>query len=453
MHRVLFCILAILPFLFAASHASPAESDAPAPQTAFPLRVSDDHRHLVGADGKPFLIVGDTAWSLIAQLDTGDIARYLDDRQKRGYNAIIVNLIEARFATNAPKTKAGVAPFTQPRDFATPNPAYFDWAHQCIAAANQRGIAVFLCPAYLGWDGGDEGFFSHIVESGSEKLRGYGRFIAKRFADLPNIVWMPGGDYSMPERDRWTVNELAAGIGEIDRTHLMTGHAGQKSPRDAFGEPDWLQIDNTYSYAPDLWRQLRRDATREPRMPVFLSETIYEGEHSSTPEQIRRQAWWAMLSGHCGQFFGNNPMWHFDGPGLFDTDVRWQAALDSEGSRDIARLGALLREFPWQTLRPDFDGKIVIEPGDGTERIAAAVTKDQSLTLIYIPSTGGKPRGLKLAKEFAAHAGSGSTEATWWNPTDGTRRDAGAPPFQTPGDNGTGTNDWLLILEKENGTR
>ena len=60
----------------------------------------------------------------------------------------------------------------------------------------------------------------------------------------------------------------------------------------------------------------------------MLIETIYESEHDATPDQIRRQAWQAMLSGAAGQFFGNNPIWHFDGPTLYPFTGDWKQALD-----------------------------------------------------------------------------------------------------------------------------
>jgi hypothetical protein len=415
--------------------------------TVFPLKISSTHTYLTDARGEPFLIVGDTAWSLIAQLGHEDVVKYLDDRQMKGFNAIIVNLIEAKFATHAPKTKAGVAPFLTPGDFSSPNPAYFDWAHECLAAAQDRGIAVFLCPAYLGWGGGDEGFFKSITNQGPTALRAYGHFVAERFKDLSNIVWMPGGDYSMPDNERWTVHELTAGIRELDKVRLLTGHAGQKSPRTAFGNPRWLQVDNTYSYEAALWKPLLADVALRPRMPVFLSETTYEGEHKATPQQIRRQAWWAMLSGHCGQFFGNNPIWHFDGPGLFQVKTTWQEALDSPGSRDIARLGEFFRKLPWTELKPDTASQLVVNPGDGVERIMAASTPDGRLAVVYVPGSGGTSREITLRLD-ALRPATGLLRGTWFNPTDGTPRAAEGPPFRTPGDNGTGASDWVLKLEK-----
>ena len=74
---------------------------------AFPLAVRPGERYLDDAEGRPFLIHGDTAWSLIADLTREDVDLYLRDRRARGFNTLLVNLIESRFATNAPANAYG----------------------------------------------------------------------------------------------------------------------------------------------------------------------------------------------------------------------------------------------------------------------------------------------------------------------------------------------------------
>ena len=44
----------------------------------FPLQVRRGRRFLTDAQGRPFLVIGDTAWSLIVQLTPEEIDRYLD---------------------------------------------------------------------------------------------------------------------------------------------------------------------------------------------------------------------------------------------------------------------------------------------------------------------------------------------------------------------------------------
>ena len=447
-------ILASLLSLLCASGSASTQGTAPPAEAraAFPLRASENGRYLVGADGGPFLVIGEAAWSLIEQLREEAIARYLDDRQRRGFNSIIVNLIEHKFASKAPATIDGVAPFLKPGDFTQPNPAYFDYAYQAVAAANRRGMAVWLCAAYLGWGGGDEGFFKEIKVAGPNALRAYGRFVGQRFKDLPNIVWMIGGDYALPEAERWAGNELALGLREGGARQLMTAHGGQTSALDTFGEQPWLAVDTVYRYQPDLWRSLLAAYRRKPTRPFVLIETTYEGEHDSTPEQIRRQAWWALLCGGCGQFFGNNPIWHFDGPTLFPHTNTWEQALDSTGTRDIARMGSFLTMLPWQQLQPDIEGEIVVAGGgDGAARITAARARDGSFAVLYIPGDG---KGLRT---FTLNLASlrGPLRARWFNPAkDGlplprsvTLSGRGQQELQTPGDNSAGAGDWVLTLE------
>ena len=429
----------------------PRAMDAPAADLL--LKLSDNGRYLVDQKGQPFLVVGDSPWSIIVQPDEKDREMYLEDRQRRGFNSLIVNLLEHKFCTRPPKTRSGLAPFNTPGDFSTPNEAYFDFARQVVQKAAEHGMVVWLAPAYLGYGGGDEGFFREIKAGGKEKLRAYGRFVGKRFRDLPNIVWMLGGDYTPEAADQWVVNELAEAIHAEDPAHLMTAHhSPEGSAVAAFGEQAWLTVNNFYGYEKTLFRPMLAEYMRRPVRPFVLVETTYEGEHDATPDQIRRQAYWAMLSGACGQFFGNNPIWHFDGPGLFPFKMSWQQALGAAGSHDIALLRELFVHLPWQQLAPENNHAIVVEGfGGGATTALTAYTADGELSVTYIPSTGTDRRELTIALGRFVKP----LTARWYNPTNGQFIAAEGSPFanradhrlRTPGDNGTGANDWALILE------
>ncbi len=436
----LFALFAILLTL------APADT----PPSPFPLSVSASGRHLADRSGTPLLVVGDTAWSLVAQLNEADIARYLDDRAGRGFNAIIVNLIEHKFASHAPSNLAGVSPFLSPGDFAHPNPAYFDYAHAAVAEANRRGIAVWLCAAYLGWDGGDEGFFKEIKAAGPAALRQYGRFVGERFKDLPNIVWMMGGDFALSASERWAGDELAAGLREGGATQLMTAHGGQTSGVETYGQQPWLAIDTVYTYKDDLRPQLLDARARQPIRPFVLIETVYEGEHDAKPERIRRQSWTAMLSGAAGQFFGNNPIWHFDGPTLFPAPDTWSDALDNSGSRDMTRLSSFLREHRWADLEPTHDPVATMAGNTpGVPAPVSAATSDNALTIVYVPSLGTVPQAVVVDPKRLARVSS----AMWFNPAkDGALVDTHFHrhpngTLWTPGDNGTNAGDWVLVLQ------
>lgn len=427
---------------------------AGAAEFSFPLKVSRNGRFLVDQQEKPFLVVGDTAWSIIAQLKADDVRRYLDDRQAQGFNSILVNLIEHKFASKAPRNVAGEAPFRQPESLAEPNDAYFDYAQWVVQEANQRGIVVWLTPAYLGYGGGDEGWFKAIKASGPRALRDYGRYVGRRFRKLPNVVWVMAGDYTLPPSDQWTVDELAAGIGEECGTCLITAHgAPGRSAVVSFPDRAWLNLNMAYSYETNLYTPLLAEYQRRPARPFVLLESTYENEHDSRPEQIRRQAYWAMLRGACGQFLGNNPIWHFDGPGLFKAPGRWQEALRSQGSRDVARLGKLFAGRAWYRLEPEFEPRFLMSGlGTGVGRATAAVAPDGSLAMVYLPSTGTEARAITVDLANFQRP----VAARWLSPVTGESKLGAAAPLanharhtlKTPGDNGSGVNDWLLVLEK-----
>jgi len=436
------------------ARGSGAAAPASSAQTSdLRLKLSDNGRYLVDQKRKPFLVVGDSPWSIIVQVDDRDIESYLRDRRNKGFNSIIVNLLEHKFCTTPPRTRSGLAPFTKPGDLSTPNPAYFDFARKVVERAGQYGMVVWLAAAYLGYGGGDEGFFQEIKAGGREKLRAYGTFVGRRFKDLPNIVWILGGDYTPAQPDQWTVTELAAAIREQDPTHLMTAHhSPESSAVAAFGAPEWLDINTVYGYEKTMFRPMLVEYGRKPVRPFVLLETTYEGEHDSTPDQIRRQAYWAMLSGACGQFFGNNPIWHFDGPGLFPVKMSWQQALNGTGSHDIAQLRKLFIGLPWHQLVPEDNHAILVEGyGSDTATALTATTADRKLSVSYIPSTGTDGRELTFAMGRFAKP----VTARWYNPTTGRVAAVKGSPFvnrdirtfRSPGDNGTRTNDWLLVLD------
>ena len=117
--------------------------------------------------------------------------------------------------------------------------------------------------------------------------RSYGRFVAERFRDLPNIVWVVGGDFTPPDEDRWTVTEIAEGVREKDDIHPLTAHGSPGEPvADAFAKMHWFEINNTYSYDKSLFAPLLREYQRDPVRPFILIESTYENEHDAMPSRF-----------------------------------------------------------------------------------------------------------------------------------------------------------------------
>ncbi len=399
----------------------------------YPVRVAADHRHLVDQNGAPFLIHGDTPWSLIVGLTRQEAEQYLENRRRKGFNSIIVNLIEHKY--RGPVNRYGDGPFTTPGDFSTPNEKYFEHADWVIRKAAEKGIQVFLAPIYLGYIGTDEGWIEESLANGPEKCRAWGQYVGKRYRNFDNLVWIIGGDRN-PDKARDHVNAVARGIKEFDHRHLFTAHCHpENSALDQYKDDGWLHVNNTYTYG-IVHKKLLADYRRAPAMPYFLTESTYEGEHNATPVQIRRQAYWAILCGAAGQFLGNRPIWLFD-PG-------WQTAMDATGSQDMVRLKALFNSRPWHELVPDVKREVVIDglgEFNGLDYLAAARTADGGSVMAYLPSS--RTFTVDLTKV------SGKTVTAWWfNPRTGKADASGEFPasgkrqFTPPGD-----GDWVFVLD------
>jgi hypothetical protein len=399
----------------------------------YPLRVSSDHRHLVDQNGNPFLAQGDAPWSLITGLTSEEAERYLDTRHRQGFNSIIVNLIEHKF--HGPVNRNGEGPFVTPGDFSTPNEKYFEHADWVIRKAQEKGFQVFLAPIYLGYIGTDEGWVEELKANGAEKALNWGRYVGKRYRAINNLVWMIGGDRN-PDKQREFVDAVAKGIKQTDDRHIMTAHCHpENSAVDQYREDGWLDLNTTYTYG-IVHQKLRADYDRQPVMPFVLIESTYEGEHNNSAVQIRRQAYWAILSGATGQFMGNRPIWLFD-PG-------WDAVLNSVGAQDMERLGRLFESRRWSELVPDEKHEVVVDglgEFNGLDLLTAARAADGSTVIAYLPTAR------KIAVQMSSISAKEAV-AWWFDPRTGKSSKVGQFPasgkreFTPPAE-----GDWALVLD------
>jgi hypothetical protein len=406
---------------------------------AFPLHVEGGTRHLIDANGKPFLVHGDTPWSLIVQLTRGEVDQYLEDRRQKGFNTILVELIEHFFSTNPPNNAYGQGPFLVPGDFSTPNEAYFAHADYVITKASEKGMLVMLTPAYMGFQGGPEGWYQEMAANGETKLRAYGQYLANRFKAHDNIIWVQGGDYNPPER--LLLRALANGILDVDTRWLQTFHGSRGSS--ALGvlgvSETWLTLNDIYTDENTVVASAFQEYGRST-MPFFLIEARYEGEGASEAT-VRTQAYQAVLSGSSGHLMGNNPVWLF-GSG-------WQAALNSPGARTLSNLDNLFDSVAWSTLQPDTNNTFLTAgAGSGGTRAVAARASSGAFALIYMPTT----RAVTI--DLSQISGP-NVRARWYDPASGIYTAVAGSPFPaagslvfTPtGTNASGYGDWVLVLD------
>ena len=425
-----------------------------------PLRVDPTGRYLIdGGSGKPFLVTGDSPQALIGDLTESDAELYLSTREAQGFNTVWINLLCNGY-TGCDQTGLmwdGVPPFTTPGDLSTPNEVYFARAERMLDLAARHGFVVFLDPAETG------GWLSTLVANGVEKDRAYGQYLGRRYGRFHNIVWMSGNDYQAwgPENDPY-VSAVARGIRDTDPTALQTVELNY-SPSASLDDPAWtelIDLNASYTYDP-AYVQLLKDYNRSNFLPTFLAEAGYEDEQNSpsipfgTPQQLRRQEYWTLLSGATGQLYGHHYMWGFlcsrrDADG--NCAEGWTDHLDSLGARQMAHVVSLFSARPWYSLVPD-QAHSLVTSGYGSfgsdGYVTAARTPDGTLAMAYVPSARTITVDLRAL--------SGPVTAHWFDPTNGTFAAIGDGPIDnsgdlelaTPGANADGDDDWVLVLEED----
>ena len=460
---------------------SPSHSTTPTSSSVhqvFPVVASNNHRYLQDQNGVPFPMMGRTAW-FITSLSETDYKTFIDDTAGKGYNAIEFHVINHwPRGNNPPFGGNGALPFTmrldgsvwlgslsyaniaiEAPDLSLTNETYWEHVDAILTYAESKGILCFIFPAYTGFEGTNQGWMQEMVANGSSKVQAYGAWIATRFKNRKNLVWMAGGDMMAFDAAETAVeNALITGLKSVANQQSTFFSAQWTRGSIATDQPDFgpeMTLNGTYANSLDINNQGRRAYVRSPVIPAFLLEEPYDEEGSDgnsfnldASQPVRRFQWWGWLSNIGGYISGNGYIWPFT-PG-------WQAHLNTQGTEDMARLNTFIRSIAWFNLVPsDLGGMGTLVTAGGappgqSDYVAAAATPDGALLVAYIPPAHLGPITIDMT------AMSGPTRARWFNPTTAAYSDVGIglPPLGTmvfvpPADNGTGFSDWVLLLEKQ----
>ncbi|MBR9699920.1 DUF4038 domain-containing protein [Candidatus Woesearchaeota archaeon] len=383
------------------------------------MSVSADDRHLEDQNGEPFLMIGDTPWSLIVGVTPAEAQLYLDNRKAKGFNTLLINTIEHYF--NGPANYAGEIPFNDPNDWSTINEAYWQHADFIIQEALDRDFLLLLTPSYVGYNCGSEGWCAEMKAQTNAQMYAYGEFIANRYKDYPNILWVAGGDVGYApimgtayER----MDNVILGMGSIDSTILVTAHTSRN--REAavdYNEP-WLDVTNTYTDCDTIERLTKSDYDRTTVRPYFHIEGWYEGEHSTPPSCLVGQALYPLLGGAIGHMFGNNPIWPFN------SGWDGSSGIESPGSYMMGHVADLMNSRQWGSFVPDYSHSIVTSGNFDINGDYVAAASNGETVMVYTPSTASFTVDMSQI--------SGSTAQAWWyDPWTGSVTDLGT--FSTSG--------------------
>ena len=285
------------------------------------------------------------------------------------------------------------------------------------------------------------------------------------------MAWISGNDFNnwrVPGDDA-LVEAVAKGIQSVDPDQLQTVEINVNTSS-SLDDRTWapiISLNSTYTYSA-TYIQMLHSYNQTPVMPAYLVEAHYDLEDVGnppdygTPEVLRREEYWTMLSGGVGQFYGNRYTWSLT-PG-------WESYIDTLGASQLKIWKDFFSSLPWQVLVPDQEHKVVTAGfgafGDGEvqfkesnltakimQRVSqsdfatAAATGDGSLEVVYVPTARTITVNMASLKN--------SSSGRWFDPTNGTSTaipggpfaNTGTRQFAPPGNHHGGDSDWILVLD------
>ena len=439
-----------------------------AAQDSTQLRVSDNHRFLVRADGGPFFYLGDTAWELFHRLNREEADRYLENRALKGFTVIQAVAIAELDGHSVPNAY-GHSPLLDmdpARPAVTDGPAndYWDHVDYIVNKAQSLGLQVGFLPTW--------GRYWHDkVKDGKPifteaNAATYGAWLGKRYKDKP-IIWILGGDRNVEnEEQKGVLRAMARGLRQGDGgSHLITLHpTGGQGSAQWFHEEDWLDFNmrqngHVAEFAP--YGKTRADYDRSPPKPVIDGEPLYEDHpvsfnakdfgHSISAD-VRRPLYWDLFQGAFGHTYGHHSVWQMSAPGRNPINgplMPWYEAIDQPGAGQMQFARWLIESRPFLTRMPD-DSIIVpgevktAVPGSGRYRMTATRDVEGSYAMVYSPA--GRKFKVRMDKVTG-----GTVRAWWFNPRNGEAKpiaefpNAGEREFMPP-DPGEQL-DWVLVLD------
>jgi hypothetical protein len=268
------------------------------------------------------------------------------------------------------------------------------------------------------------------------------------------------------------LTDVASGIRSRDHVHLIVAEGDpQSAAADTFAGTNWMDLNWLYFHTTNVPGGAAVNYLRSPWLGPFEGEGWYENDHSTTPLQLREQAYWSVLSGaYLGNGgFGNDPLWYFNGgPEARAGEPAWQSQLGSSGSLAQMYFGKLFRSREHWKLVPDINHAVMTSGYDsrdlfssaweflrsaarrepyrlGSASSVAARTSDGQTIIVYVPNGNASAITIDLSEITDPHA---EAKGWWFSPRSGsatligTFSTSGKRSFRPPD-----ASDWVLVLD------
>ena len=422
-------------------------------------RLVVQDRYLLWEDGEPFFYLGDTAWELFHALNREETEHYFAERSRQGFTAVQAVALAELEGLTVPNAY-GRIPLLCTDGLPDPERpdtggeySYWDHVDFGIETAAKYGIFVTLLPTWgdkfhLCWGKGP-------VIFNEDNAYAYGKWIAERYKDKWNIIWMLGGDRKLEESHRKIMDAMAAGIRSVDTAHLITFHPpGAQDSTDFLADAAYMDFHTAQtSHSIDCCYQIdkvMKKMANASEKPYMDSEPRYEGHPACFDAEIgyfwdaadvRQNAYWSVLSGACGHTYGHHSIWSMVRTASGYFPYTWQEALTHEGAEQMRWVKELRLRRDYTSLHPA--PELLPENFAGMGQMVAAQGKGYAY--VYTPL------GAPFTVNLEPFAGAKCVRGAWFDPRTGKESVfaifyPGKSTLVVPPSGGKG-NDWVLVLE------
>jgi len=411
------------------------------------LEVTSDGHMIQHQDGTGFFWMADTIWAM-PSLPIDEIKIYLDNRAEKRFSVIQMCLTPGHGGPQS--TQYSYKEAFLNNDYSTPNNEFWEHIDSIVEEAEERSLYLAILPT---WN-------SRITSV--DDATSYGEFVANRYKDSPNVIWVNGADESNlegNEKEVWTA--LGNALHVTDPNHLVAFHSNMNVlPSVAFENPEWLDInmDETGHSADSLDKKLRnyiRDNINT-RIPSLDGESSYKDIKSyiwapGTPEHgwngpvvqddmIRKSAYMQLFYGAVGHTYGHHAIWQLYAGGSYAINAptkTWQEALDDSSAYQIKHITDLMQSRPILPREPK--SELVINPINDAD----AATLGNGYAFVYVPKETSM---VTIDMNKVPYE---NIKGWWYNPRNGQASvigeftNSGTHTFTTL----TSGEDWVLVLD------
>ncbi len=416
-------------------------------------------RYLSWDDGTPFFYLGDTAWEIFHRLNREEMEHYFRTRAAQGFTVVQGVALGELDGLTVPNA-CGRLPLHLTSGIPVPtcpdtDGEYSYWAHVdfAVETAAINGLVIAMLPTW-----GDK--FNQCWGKGPEVFNEdnaylYGKWIADRYKDCWNIIWMLGGDRFLEPKHRKIMDAMAKGIREMDKNHLLTFHPpGSRDSTDYLADADYIDFHTSQTgHAVDkcyISDQVMLKMAAASDKPYMDAEPRYEDHPACFNDKIgyfwqaddvRQNLYWNLFAGACGHTYGNHCIWSVTRQPSSYFPYHWAEALVHPGAKQVAYAKKLRLSRDYFSLR--HAPELIPDNFTGMGHMVAAVGNGYA----YVYS----PLGVPFTVELGCLAGASSLRAIWFDPRTGEENLFAILPsygktMVVPPAQGKGC-DWVLILE------